>query len=168
MILRSMIRKKNATEEHLSNATAIIAIVKQWKDIKDYLYFTPWFVTKVRELFEENAKTINMNSYIHNAILIIQKELFNPNLTTSYIADQLDISKGYFCYLFKQEYGESLTTMINKMRLKHALTDIKEAKIPLVKVVEKYGFKSYPYFCRIFKAQYGVSPLQYRKECFFL
>lgn len=168
MIIRSMLRKKKVTEYQLSNAASIISIVKQWQEIKDYLYYTPWYVSKIKELFAENEKALDVNSYIYKAILIIKKELFNPDLSTSYVAGKLNISKGYLCYLFKHEYGESLTTMIHKLRLKYVLKDIKDVRLPLVGIMEKYGFKSYPYFSRVFKAHYGVSPSEYRKRNFIM
>ncbi len=168
MVLRTMLKNGTITEIDLSNATSLISIIKKWDCVKDYLYFTPWFISKLKELLEENTTTcVNVNSYVYQAILIIKQELNNPALSTSYIADKLGISKNYLCYLFKHDYNENLTTTINKLRLKHALNDIKLSSLSLHEITEKYGFKSHSYFSKIFKAHYGLSPIQYRKRYFF-
>ena len=162
--MRLLIQSDEATEVHLSNIYSLMCIVKKWKDVKDYLYFTPWFVTKIKELVQENVLPINLNSNVYQAILIIKKELNNPNLSTAFIADQLGISKSYLCYLFKQDYEESITKIIRKLRLKHAVIDIQSANLSLHEITIKYGFKSPSYFSRVFKEVYGISPMEYRKR----
>lgn len=163
MLLRYMLKNGTLTEIHLSNAVSLISIIKQWHCIKDYLYFTPWFVKKLKELLY-NTTPINVNSYVYQAILIIKQELQNPNLSNAYIANKLGISNSYLCYLFKHDYNEHLTTIINKLRLKQALTDIKNTNLSISEITKKYGYKSHSYFSKIFKQCYGMSPLQYRKR----
>ena len=162
--MRLLIQRDEATEIHLSNIYSLMCIVKQWKDIKEYLYFTPWFVTKIKELVEENVIPINLNSNVYQAILIIKNELNNPDLSTAFIADQLGISKSYLCYLFKQDYDESITKIIRKLRLKQAVIDIQSSNLSLYEITTKYGFKSPSYFSRVFKEVYGISPMEYRRR----
>ena len=162
MLLRYMLTNGTVTDIHLSNAVSLLSIIKQWHCIKDYLYFTPWFVTKLKELLT-NTTPINVHSYVYQAILLIKQELHNPDLSNAYIAEKLGISNSYLCYLFKHDYHEHLTTTINKMRLKNALIDIKNTNLSISDITKKYGFKSHSYFSKIFKQHYGISPLQYRK-----
>ena len=162
--MRLLIQNDEATEIHLSNIYSLMSIVRKWDGVKDYLYFTPWFVTKIKELLEENVIPINLNSNVYQAILIIKNELNNPHLSTAFIADQLGISKSYLCYLFKQDYDESITKIIRKLRLKQAVIDIQSSNLSLHDITIKYGFKSPSYFSRVFKEVYGVSPMEYRKR----
>jgi len=164
MLMRKLIQKDEATDIHLSNIYSLMTIIKKWKGVKDYLHFTPWFVTKIKELLEENVLPINPNSNVYQAILIIKNELNNPNLSTAFVAEKLGISKSYLCYLFKQDFDEPLTKIIRKLRLKHAVIDIKSSTLSLHEITTKYGFKSPSYFSRIFKEQYGMSPMEYRKR----
>ena len=164
MQMRKMIQKDEATDIHLSNIYSLMTIVKKWEGVKDYLYFTPWFVTKIKELLEINVLPINLNSNVYKAILIIKNELHNPKLSTAFVAKQLGISKSYLCYLFKQDFDEPITKIIRKLRLKHAVIDIQSSNLSLHDITIKYGFKSPSYFSRIFKEVYGISPMEYRKR----
>ena len=164
MQMRRLVHKEAATEVHLSTIYALMNIVKKWNGIKDYLYFTPWFVSKIKELLEESTLPINLNTNVYQAIVIIKNELNNPNLSTAFVAEQLGLSKSYLCYLFKQDFNEPLTKIVREMRLKQAALDIKTSNLSLNEIAVKYGFKSPSYFSRIFRELYGISPMEYRKR----
>ena len=164
MQMRNMIDKDVATDIYLSNIYSLMTVVKKWKELKDYLHFTPWFVTKIKELQQESVLPLHLNYNVYQAIHIIKNELNNPKLSTAFIAEKLGISKSHLCYLFKQDFNDSLTKTIRKFRLKHAVIDIQSSNLSLHEITIKYGFKSPSYFSRIFKEHYGFSPMEYRKR----
>ena len=164
MHMRNMIEKDIATDIYLSNIYALMRAVKTWKEVKDYLHFTPWFVAKIKELQQDNVLPLHLNSNVYQAITIIKNELSNPLLSTAFVAEKLGISKSYLCYLFKQDFNDSLTKIIRKYRLKQAVIDIQNSNLSLHEITIKYGFKSPSYFSRIFKEFYGISPMEYKKR----
>ena len=164
MHMRNMIEKDIATDIYFSNNYALMRAVKTWKEVKDYLHFTPWFVAKIKELQQDNVLPLHLNSNVFQAITIIKNELSNPKLSTAFVAEKLGISKSYLCYLFKQDFNDSLTKVIRQFRLKHAVMDIQNSNLSLHEITIKYGFKSPSYFSKIFKEFYGMSPMEYRKR----
>lgn len=65
------------------------------------------------------------------------------------------------CAVFKRSYGVSLGQWWNLRRLQHAVSDLERGtSIPVI--VSTLGYTDEPYFNRVFKAHYGVTPGAWR------
>ncbi|AIQ19760.1 AraC family transcriptional regulator [Paenibacillus sp. FSL L8-0436] len=64
--------------------------------------------------------------------------------------------------LFKEHYGKTMIQYAIEIRLKAAVEQIKYSELTLEHIAETCGFASYSYFHRVFRAHFGVSPLEYR------
>lgn len=65
---------------------------------------------------------------------------------------------------FKKQYNISLHNWINELRLLKSHGMIKETELPIKAIAITLGFKSYPYFSRIFKERFGHSPQELRRN----
>ena len=80
------------------------------------------------------------------------------------IRGELGYNKYYLCKKFKETFGVTLLTYVNKLKLNHACYLLKTTRYTLTEICEQVGFDSMPYFIKIFTAQYGVTPAKYRKD----
>ena len=53
---------------------------------------------------------------------------------------------------------------LQQLRLERASTLLKETEASVISIAQECGFASVSYFNRIFKAAYGITPSEYRKQ----
>ncbi len=87
------------------------------------------------------------------------------NLSLQEIADNFNISSSYICRIFKVYYSDTPISYYNRLKIAEAKKMLDEYKDMRVKdVAELLGFSDQYYFSKVFKQQYGVSPLVYRTQ----
>lgn len=79
------------------------------------------------------------------------------------LCNLLHIDKYYFCKLFKQTMGSTLTEYVNFARLYKAKELLINSKMSMSEIALECGFASTQYFNKLFKKQYGLSPTHYKK-----
>jgi len=73
------------------------------------------------------------------------------------------MSKYHFCRQFKRQMGLTVMEYILKTRIIMAKELLSEADLSIGEVSESCGFSSPSYFSRVFKADTGMTPTQYKK-----
>ena len=66
--------------------------------------------------------------------------------------------------LFSEELGTTPTAYITARRLARAAAMLTEGDDPIAAVAAAVGFDDYSYFIRVFRREYGMTPLAYRRE----
>lgn len=104
------------------------------------------------------------------AVEYINAHLTEP-LTVDDVCAAAYLSKYHFCRLFKERIGVTVMEYVQKTRIVMARELLSEGKQSVTAVSEACGFSSASYFSRAFKAETGMTPLQYKrrandKECF--
>ncbi len=89
---------------------------------------------------------------------------FHTNLTLNGLAQQFHVSPSYLSTLFKKETGQSFTEYLTQQRLAFAKKLLRETDLPINVVAAECGIADNNYFARIFKAQEGMTPAQYRAD----
>ena len=79
------------------------------------------------------------------------------------VAEALFVSKYHICHLCSKYLELPFSTYLTQIRLKNASTLLLNTKYNVSKIAETCGFSSSTYFCNVFKKEYGVTPLAYRK-----
>lgn len=82
----------------------------------------------------------------------------------SEISQFAGLSSAYLSSRFKEEVGVGVIKYLNQIRLEHARELIADSNIPLKSIIYSVGFNSYPYFSRLFRKKYRISPSDYRKK----
>ncbi|MGD0570135.1 MAG: AraC family transcriptional regulator [Candidatus Sulfotelmatobacter sp.] len=105
-----------------------------------------------------------INSYsdcrVRQALQIIDRE---PNQAVAAVAQQLGLSKSRFSHLFKAQTGTSVKSYVVRRRLHEAGHLLRTTGMEIKEIVYRLGYHHGPSFARVFKAQFGVTPNQYRK-----
>jgi len=65
---------------------------------------------------------------------------------------------------FKAINNRTVSDYIRHVRLLQAQNLMKNGDLNISEIVYSIGFTSRSYFCKIFKAEYGCSPKQYKKK----
>lgn len=96
---------------------------------------------------------------------IIDKYVSDSNFDVNMLARELAMSRSSLFAKFKALTGMTPNDFIQSYRLKRAALLLREdTDSQIVEIAEQLGFSSSVYFSRCFKAQFGVSPAQFRKE----
>jgi signal transduction histidine kinase/CheY-like chemotaxis protein/AraC-like DNA-binding protein len=95
---------------------------------------------------------------------LIKDELNNPDLNVDFLVDKMAISRASLYSKFKSIVGIGINTYINDYRLSEAKLLLEETDYSMVEIAEIVGFQTQSYFSTLFKEQFGISPLKYRKK----
>lgn len=117
----------------------------------------------INESNQESNQLLQSNTNIRQAIAYIHEHL-GEELMLEDIARQCHMSKYYLSHQFTQTQGISLSKYILNSRITKSMQLLRETNLPVKEVSEAVGFHDVAYFCRAFKRETNLTPLQYRKQ----
>ena len=107
----------------------------------------------------------------NDAFIINLKNILaqNPesNLSMDEFAKYLGFSKDYFGKMVKQKTGVSFNKLLTSIKMQYSKTLLASGKYKVYEVSDMLGYSEPDYFTRIFKAEFGVSPNEFRKALIF-
>ena len=117
------------------------------------------FAEKVYE-----AKTpITDNDRLQKAIRFIQQNT-NQHISVGDVADHVGFSRSYFSAYFKKELGFSVSAFILRCKLEEGRELLQYTDKPLSVISNYLCFSSQSHFQTAFKKQFGMTPMEYRKQ----
>ncbi len=148
------------------------------EELQDYTYYHSKIMmtvkmikilTLIRGIVAKAIKNIksyrhnNSNHIIREAITYVEKN-YQKKITLKSLADHVNLSKHYVCYLFKKETGENLSHYINKLRIEKAKQMVVESNCKIKEIYTELGFADQQYFSRTFKKLTGMTVMEYRNS----
>lgn len=113
------------------------------------------------DLTEESVRTREIagriESYIH-------EHLTDPRLSALDIAKAAGVSPKYAGNIFKKVYSQSFIKYINLKRIAEARNLLVTSELNVTEIAYKLGFNSPEQFIRVFKAEEGLPPLEFRQK----
>jgi AraC-like DNA-binding protein/ligand-binding sensor protein len=100
-------------------------------------------------------------SAVTNAKQFVQSHAEEP-ITLQQVVKQANVSRFYFCKLFKKTTGMTLTEYVSRVRVEKAKTLLVDPSLRISEVVYAAGFGSIPHFNSVFKRHVGMHPTGYR------
>ena len=97
----------------------------------------------------------------YNQILQFLNE-YHTDITLSDLAKYFSRSNSYISHLFRKNSGMTLRAYCNRLKLNDAKKLLLTTEIPVTEVAINTGFNDTSYFIRLFKEEFGITPLQYR------
>lgn len=102
---------------------------------------------------------------VEKAIEIIRQNLDNPEFDMNMLATQLNMGRSKMFSRLKEATGLTPNEFTLKLKLEEALRIIQEEpEHNITEISYRLGFSSLRYFSRCFKAFYGVTPQNYKRE----
>lgn len=95
---------------------------------------------------------------------VIERMQGDPSRTFSLgeMAQSVNLSPPYFCYLFKSITGVSPAKYLKTLRMQQAATLLTTTFLSVKEIVRAVGCSDESHFVRDFKRIYGVTPSAYR------
>ena len=88
----------------------------------------------------------------------------NETICVNDVAAHIGKSRSYVAKKFKDDLGINVGAFISRCKLEEAKSLLAYTAKPLSEISSLLCFSSQSYFQNVFKKQYGVTPLQYRKQ----
>lgn len=83
-------------------------------------------------------------------------------VTIDDIALHTGMNRSSLCTFFRRHTGMTLIEYVNRMRLDNAKRLLCNQSLTVQQVCYRSGFQDVPYFCRLFKRTFGMTPSEYR------
>lgn len=92
------------------------------------------------------------------------QEHYQQNLRLEDIGAAVHIGRSLALQVFQQGIRQSPIAYLIEFRLKQAARLLTSTEKTVARIAEETGFESASYFCRRFKALYGMTPMEYRSR----
>lgn len=102
---------------------------------------------------------------LQDAVAHIHQHLQDPALSVEQLAELCGVSTVHFRRTFARLYHTSPIKYITALRLSRARELLQNTDLPVSDICAQCGYTSVYYFDRVFKQQFGLQPLQFRKTC---
>lgn len=114
----------------------------------------------LKERRNSNEEIGNLN--VRRAVAMIH-EFYRTGITLDEIAARLGITPEYLGTQFHQEMGINFSAYVRKFRIEKAKKLLLGTDMKLYEIAEQAGYTDAKYFSRVFKAETGILPAEYRK-----
>lgn len=115
-------------------------------------------------LDDEVPETGTDSNRVFQVKWLVHSHLSNPELSVSFLAEQMRVSAGYLSHLFGGGEDGSLIQYIHQQRVARAIDALSSNKLSVSEIAWACGFTDPGYFSRIFRKQTGMTPQAYRKK----
>lgn len=103
------------------------------------------------------------DKYVSTIVMMIQSS-YSQDIRVEDIADNLHLNRSYLSTLFKKETGKSIKQYLTHYRILSAMKFLRETDNTITSISFQVGFSDPLYFSKLFKAQVGQSPSEYRQS----
>ncbi|MEN2774792.1 response regulator [Acetivibrio clariflavus] len=134
---------------------------ESFRNVNEYLNWFDSLFSNIKHYLLERDKIYSEK--IKKTIDYISKNYGRP-IDLDNIAEELGITKVYFCYLFKKEMGTNFISYLNNYRIDKAKKLLKCTDLRIGEIANSVGFESSQYFSLLFKKITGETPGDFRKS----
>ena len=152
MILKELAQEQGT--ENKRNSHSFDQIQEHWEE-----YVQKWIHHISMKRTPRNKRIVD------EALLLIERSYSDKELNLQAIADHMGVSRAYMSKMFRDVMMQPITQYLNDFRLEKAKERlISHPDEKIVAVAERCGFSDYPYFSKVFKKRFGVSPNELREK----
>lgn len=124
------------------------------------------FMDWLLKLHEKINSQFDMNKNkqkIQQAVEYI-KENYAKDLNMAVVSNYISMNYSLFSYSFKQYTGSNFVNFLKNIRMEEAKRLLIETDMRIIEISQEVGYDNEKHFMKIFKASYGVSPSEFRKN----
>lgn len=143
-----------------------LGLADNYQNWMDSSQIEAWFEQKFGLLIQrkEEAEVERYSKVVRNTMDYIWENYGNHALTLKEIAEEVHLSVGHLCGLFKKETGKTLNNYITEIRMEEAKRLLEDENLKVYEVADLVGYQSSQYFSQIFLKYAGTYPTNYQKE----
>lgn len=104
---------------------------------------------------DKDERVIEFINYIHSHY---------REVTLDDMAKEFFLSKQYISKYIKLKSGDNFGDILKRVRMKKAKTFLKNSTMTVESIAEQVGYQNVEHFTRLFKKEYGVTPIQFRNQ----
>lgn len=118
-----------------------------------------------QKVWEDDIEVLDLDKkFLHRAINIVEENMTHPDFSVESLAEKLHLSRTHLHRKLTSLTDQSATEFIRSIRLKKAVSLMKEGDYLVNEIGYAVGFNSHNYFTKSFKKQYGKTPSEFMKE----
>jgi two-component system, response regulator YesN len=133
--------------------------VKEWNDEK----LSRVIIQNSDSLKQDN---VTQNEEMNNMQKIEEylRSHFQEDINLQDIADRFFLNRDYISRKFKQEFNETITDYLTKIRIENAKELLGNPTKKIYEIAYQVGYQNEKYFSKVFKKQTRVTPNEYRNS----
>lgn len=113
--------------------------------------------------YHESKKMRQGNKVVEEALVYINENLCEPELSLRLIASKIYSNESYLSRVFKKEKGISLIEYILKKRIEESVRLLNTTDLKVYEIADKIGFRDSHYFSICFKKLTGVTIKEFKR-----
>ena len=117
---------------------------------------------RMAEATKEAVLRDNTMSYVRKAVSYLASHL-DENIRIVDVAGEVGIAPAYLQRIFRQSTGMTIVDYLNRLRIQQSKRLLMFSDDPVTDVAITVGFNSRQHFFRVFQAETGMSPREFRK-----
>ena len=86
------------------------------------------------------------------------------SVTLDVLSENFNLTKPYLSKYIKVRSGRTFQEIVRGVRMKHACAMLKDTNQTVESIADSVGYESVEHFNRLFKKEYGMTPIQYRSR----
>ncbi|TBL70766.1 response regulator [Paenibacillus thalictri] len=102
-------------------------------------------------------------TFVQQVHRYIERHL-SEDVSLQALGGHMQLHPAYISAMYKQETGENVSEYIYRYRMEKARYLLKNSKAKVYEIAAQLGYQYTPYFTKLFKSHFGMTPQEYR-EC---
>ncbi|MFC4778163.1 response regulator [Paenibacillus sp. GCM10023252] len=124
-----------------------------------------WALDVLQQLQEDMTKETKHNrSKVVKQVRKYIEERLSEDVSLQAIADHVNLNPGYLSRIYKIEADENLSDYLLRTRMDKACHMLRNSQDKVYQIAAQLGYGNAPYFIRVFKKQFGLTPQEYRER----
>lgn len=160
-IISTEAANQNITMDKFSHQS----LLEHFSKVNEANEYIAWISDVIDELSHElNERNSNMDSTIINDVITYMRNNIDSQMSLNSVAEYFGMSTGHLSRLFKTKAGINFSDFIINIKFETAAALlIEQPHLRIAELAEELGYSNIPYFTKLFKTKYGMTPTQYRK-----
>lgn len=128
-------------------------------------HFKSWALSAMELLRGDlSQETIDIRASVVRQVQQFIENNLDGDISVQAIADHVYLHPSYLSKVYKLGTGESLGDYLYRLRMEKAVYLIQNTNGKIYEIAKRLGYASVPYFIKVFKQHYGVTPNEYRER----
>lgn len=153
----NVVKTDNATADYVNEMVDAIHISESFEEISN----------KAEQALNKLFGCVDKNDQPDSSIDKLKKyvdENYDMDITLNDLSKLVYLSPAYIGNMFKSKTGKTFTEYLTDIRIEQAKKLIENSDLKIYEICERVGYKTPRYFYRIFRANLGVTPQEYREK----